>query len=149
MAAILTPVGVRKKLDAVVTSNAQQVYIDNFYTFSSRKMWSSFQILKANVQQAMLQDHLFEMQEISNVLEPRSSLGSADRKYCHSTDPRKCWQIVLLYTWKYCSEWNLSPKWCAFCCMNLLHFSVVSTALLLEMTECKCHGLRSPNPMPS
>lgn len=32
-------------------------------------------------------------------------------------------------------------KCCAFCCMNLLHFSVVSTALLLEMTECKCHGL--------
>lgn len=37
MAAILTPVGVRKKMDAVVTSNAQ-VYVNNFYTFSSGKM---------------------------------------------------------------------------------------------------------------
>lgn len=32
-------------------------------------------------------------------------------------------------------------KQCAFCCMNILHFSVVSTALPLEMTEYKCHGL--------
>jgi len=58
----------------------------------------------------MSQDHIFEIQEISNFLEPWSSLGSPERKYRHSSDSRKCWQIVLLYTWKYWSEWNLSHQ---------------------------------------
>lgn len=107
MAAILTLMS--RKLNALI-SEAQQSYINNFYKYSSRKVWSSFQILNTYVQWATLQGHIFEIQEISNVLAPWSSLGSPERKYCHSTDPRKRWQIVLLYTWKYWAERNLSHQ---------------------------------------
>lgn len=100
-------------------------------------MWNSFQILNAYVQWAVLQDYIFEIKEISNVLEPWNSLGSPERKHCHSTDPRKCCQIVLLYTWKYWVERNLSQQ--VMCLLQ--HFSVVSTALPLEMTECKMSGI--------
>lgn len=61
MAAVLTLVWVSRKLHAAVISGAQQSYINDFYKYSSRKTWGSFQILNANVQGAMLQDHVFEI----------------------------------------------------------------------------------------
>lgn len=82
-------------------------------------------------------------------LEPWGWVGSPDRKYCHSSDPEICWQIVLLYVWQYWPEWNQSNQEICLLLHEPSAFYSSQHCTVSRKDSVKCHGLWSLSPLHS